>query len=91
MPENLTAMLRTELAAARQDLEKADAALQRADECAAVGDTAGAWNRLTAANSLLRDTRRVMNMLIRDVEKAAQPYHRRYRDNPRLAREKVGV
>lgn len=74
---NLTTPLRVELAAARQDLDKVDATLERAGECAERGDRRGAGDQLAAANALLHDARRVMNMLIRDVERTAQPLRNR--------------
>lgn len=68
MPENnLTAPLRTELDAARLNLDKVGAAFERADEYEAQGDRRKAWQQLTAANALLNDTRRVTSMLIRDL------------------------
>ena len=90
MPENnLTATLRTELAAARQDLDKVGATFERASECAERGDRRGAGDQLAAANALLHDARRVMNMLIRDVEQAARPLRNRHRRAPE--REKVAA
>ena len=74
MPENnFMAPLRTELAAARQDLDKVDATFERAGERAERGDRRGAGDQLAAANALLHDARRIINMLIRDAEQAARP------------------
>ena len=89
MPENNLMTLRTELAAARQDLDKVDATFERAGECAGRGDRRGAGDQLAAANALLHDARRVMNMLIRDVEQAARPLRNRRNRTPE--REKVAA
>jgi len=65
--KTVMAPLRIELTAARLNLDKVDAALERADEYEAQGDKRKAWQQLTAANALLNDTRRVTSMLIRDL------------------------
>ena len=68
MPEKtVMAPLRIELAAARLNLDKVNAALERADEYEEQGDRCKAWQQLTAANALLNDARRVTSMLIRDL------------------------
>lgn len=67
MGNKLIAPLRIELGAARLNLDKVDATLERADEYEEQGEKLKAWQQLTAANALLHDARRVTNMLIRDL------------------------